>query len=509
MRTRRRIALAAGAVACAAACAGVALAAFSATTTNAGSSFSAATSFANGALLLASGSYTGNGTDNRAITGLGFHPDLVIVKADAAQVGVARTSTMTGDAAKPITGTTALAANLIQSLDANGFTVGTQARVNQNGTTYHWTAVRASVGTLAVGAYTGTGAALSVSGVGFSPEYAMIFPDAAAQSLQRAVGMARSFNFDNDTGSTTAVTSLDADGFTLGTSTDVNSNGAEYHYVAWNDAPGTVRVGTFTGTGTAQSVANVGFQPGYVVVRANDTATGRRAYHRPGSLAGTASARFGALANDAATGITALQADGFDVGTSTDVNANGVANAFLAARSNAPATGCAAPGTQTVTANADTWVDQAAPTSANGSDVDLLVRSRNGSRNRRILVRFPLPALPAGCTVVNARLRLYVTNQAADRTIEAYRAAAAWTEATVTWNTQPAAAGTAATSVSPSAANLWLEWSVARQVQAMYSSSNTGFLLRDSVEDATSNQQQTASSREDAPNDPELIVTFG
>ena len=72
------------------------------------------------------GNGTGNGADNRAITGLGFTPDLVIIKARTdPQVGVIRTSTMVGDLSKELTGGTALVANEIQSLDANGFTIGT------------------------------------------------------------------------------------------------------------------------------------------------------------------------------------------------------------------------------------------------------------------------------------------------------------------------------------------------------------------------------------------------
>ena len=39
---------------------------------------------------------------------------------------------MSGDASKPMTGSTALVADLIQSLDANGFTLGS-AQVNQHG----------------------------------------------------------------------------------------------------------------------------------------------------------------------------------------------------------------------------------------------------------------------------------------------------------------------------------------------------------------------------------------
>ena len=89
---------------------------------------------------LATGSYTGDGADNRAITGLGFQPDAVIIKGNTAQTAVIRTSTMTGDNTKPMVGATALTADLIQSLDAGGFTIGTDARVNSGGVTYYWAA---------------------------------------------------------------------------------------------------------------------------------------------------------------------------------------------------------------------------------------------------------------------------------------------------------------------------------------------------------------------------------
>ena len=54
--------------------------------------------------FFASGFYLGNSVDNRAIIGVGFRPDVVIVKGDTAQTAAVRTSTMSGDAAKPMTG---------------------------------------------------------------------------------------------------------------------------------------------------------------------------------------------------------------------------------------------------------------------------------------------------------------------------------------------------------------------------------------------------------------------
>ena len=124
-----------------------------------------------------SGSYTGDGTDNRPITELNFTPDVVIVKADATQIAVIRTSDDGRDAAKPMTGATGLTANLIQSLDNRGFTLGTDPRVNGNGTEYYWIAFKANPGKMKVGLYVERVTARgTVAGVGFYAETALSCP---------------------------------------------------------------------------------------------------------------------------------------------------------------------------------------------------------------------------------------------------------------------------------------------------------------------------------------------
>ncbi len=59
----------------------------------------------------------------------------MIVKDANNNVGVARTSTMAGDVSKPMGTLTTFQADNIQSLTATGFTIGTNARVNQSGRT--------------------------------------------------------------------------------------------------------------------------------------------------------------------------------------------------------------------------------------------------------------------------------------------------------------------------------------------------------------------------------------
>jgi hypothetical protein len=111
-----------------------------------------------------SGSYVGNGAGGRQITGLGFRPDVVLVKGNdydnvvyTNTSAVLRTSTMgAGDVSKPLIQDNALVANQITSLDADGFTLGSDRRVAANGITFYWAAFKANAN-LRVGTYTGTG----------------------------------------------------------------------------------------------------------------------------------------------------------------------------------------------------------------------------------------------------------------------------------------------------------------------------------------------------------------
>lgn len=81
-------------------------------------------------------SYTGNGSDNRSITGAGFAPDVSMVKDGAANAMAIRFTGETGDNSFLMTAT-GEGANIIQALEADGFQVGTAANVNTNTNTYY------------------------------------------------------------------------------------------------------------------------------------------------------------------------------------------------------------------------------------------------------------------------------------------------------------------------------------------------------------------------------------
>ena len=187
-------------------------------------------------------------------------------------------------------------------------------------------------------------------------------------------------------------------------------------------------------------------------------------------------------------------------------NADGTpASYFWTVEAGAP-TGCVA-STSTAAADRDTWVLQSSPTSNFGSDSVLKVDTKSGG-NARALVRFALPAIPAGCTVKSATLRLYSGSYKENRTLQAFRLGATFLEGGVNWNTQPATTGTAANAQSRSSAG-HVEWNVLSQVQSMYGATNTGFLIRDASENGGGLEQSFNSREKGADNPPQLVITFG
>jgi hypothetical protein len=167
-----------------------------------------------------------------------------------------------------------------------------------------------------------------------------------------------------------------------------------------------------------------------------------------------------------------------------------------------PVVDCGAP--VTLLANADAWIDQNSSSNNFGADSILKVQAKS-SNNFRALVRFTLPALPAGCVVQSATLSLYAASWTNNRTLQALRISGAWSENQVTWSNQPATTGPAATTSSGSG---YRQWNVATQVQVMFDAGTSqGFLIRDANESGSGKEQQF-HSREKGENLPMLVITF-
>ena len=141
-------------------------------------------------------------------------------------------------------------------------------------------------------------------------------------------------------------------------------------------------------------------------------------------------------------------------------------------------------------ADRDSWVDQASSTTNFGSDITMFVQSRDASRNRRSFVSFDISAMTQpGVTVSKAELRLCANGAQASgdsRNYDVHRVTAPWTEATVTWDNQPAVAASAtATTKAPKDANKCIKWDVKADIEAWANGTpNHGWRITDDIEDS-------------------------
>jgi outer membrane protein assembly factor BamB len=277
------------------------------------------------------GTYTGNGAASRSITGIGFRPEVVILKgndsagSDDLSAAVLASMTMPAGQAKPLKGDQALLPNLVLSLDADGFTVGPDRRVNQNGVAFHWVAFESSP-YLKTGTYTGNGTTQTIVGVPFRPDYVIVMEGGTSRAMQHTYQWTESFSFNNEAPFNNVVTGLTPTGFSLGNNSHSNEAGRPYHYVAWEERPGEMRVGWYFGNGADNRSMAVGFRPDYLIVRNIDQ--NEDSAQRFASMAGDASVNF--KNNFQTNWIQAFQTNGFQVGTDARVNANGDAYFYVA-----------------------------------------------------------------------------------------------------------------------------------------------------------------------------------
>jgi hypothetical protein len=271
-------------------------------------------------------SYTGNGADDRSITGAGFQPTVVITKQEVSRSALWTTDQHADDTEyfRGLGG----GSNKIQQLEADGFQVGTGVEANEDTKVYHAICFLddGSNARMAIGQYTGDGNDdRGITGVGFQPDYVWIKSLGADQPVQTHsldgddshVFYSGAADFAN------AIQSLDADGFTVGTDATVNTDTVVYTYVAFTEVSNNTDVLTYTGNGADdRSITGVGFLPEYVKVKSDGAAT-HQGVHRSDTLSGDLTLFYQSQAS-VADYIQALEADGIQVGTKSIVNQNTV-----------------------------------------------------------------------------------------------------------------------------------------------------------------------------------------
>lgn len=278
-------------------------------------------------MLCKVGSYVGNGSAGHAITGVGFQPDVVLVKGGANWLfGV--TSTMAADATRIMAYSASdLYAGYITALGADGFTVGSSSEINANGATFYYLALKADAADLKVGSYTGNSGTQAITGVGFAPNAVLTLPGAGLgrPTYLKTSDMASTASLWIGNGGsvvTDRITALGADGFTLAADADVNFSGGTYHYLALKTAAGVFEPLTYTGNGADdRSIATASFTPDAAFLKGNTVTASTAAALRFAGETGDNSFQIDQTA-EAANKIQSLITNGVQVGTDASVNEN-------------------------------------------------------------------------------------------------------------------------------------------------------------------------------------------
>ena len=182
---------------------------------------------------------------------------------------------------------------------------------------------------------TGTGAAASVSSLGFQPDLVWIKSRSAAtdHGLYDAVrGVQKQLESNTTTAETTETTGLTAfssNGYTIGALAQLNTSAATYVDWAWKEGatPG-FDIVTYTGNGTNRTISHaLGAVPKFMVVRRLDTGNGWVSYHASQNASpATGYMYLNSTAGFAAASTmwnnTAPTSSVFSVGTNSETNGN-------------------------------------------------------------------------------------------------------------------------------------------------------------------------------------------
>ena len=242
--------------------------------------------------------YTGNGTDNHAITGVGFQPDFIWIKARSAIKEHRLQNAVSG-----ITNhlrsnaTNAEAVGSVKTADSDGFTLGTGTSWNENSTTYaswNWLADNTSgsantdgsisstvsVNTtsgFSIVSYTGTGSLATVGhGLGVAPAMILTKNRSSAydwnglhKSLTGTNGIflnttsvsTSSSSFWNNTNPTSSV-------FSVGSHVTTNESGSNMIAYCFAEKQGFSKFGSYVGNGNADGTfVYTGFKPALFIVK--------------------------------------------------------------------------------------------------------------------------------------------------------------------------------------------------------------------------------------------------
>ena len=279
---------------------------------------------------IATGTYVGDSSNPRGITGVGFQPDVVIVFSDVNQRKVWKSNTM-GVYTKVLS-QSSYDNDIITSLDADGFTITADILINWDTKNYYYIAFRDDGNNdIHIGTYVGDGNddRNITAPMGFTPDFILVGADELVTSYWKTKMNTVEATIQFIAGAfeaTDHVQAFIANGFQVGTSSNVNHSGRNYHYFCLKEISGLIKFGSYTGdSNDNRNITGVGFQPDEVWIK--------------GDHAGIPVAEKNAALDDVdkacwtddwapqANIIQDIIADGFQLGDENTINWNG--NVYL------------------------------------------------------------------------------------------------------------------------------------------------------------------------------------
>jgi hypothetical protein len=253
--------------------------------------------------------YTGDGNDGRSITGIGFTPDLVWIKARNATEWNNLYDSVRGANKGLYTNSTYQEENLtetFESFDSNGFTVSYNSAyssvfTNKSGSTYAAWCWRAGAGTtstntdgsinsvvsvnqdagFSIVSYTGTSSSITVGHeLGKTPNMILFKNRDQADKwavYHSSIGATKFLSLNETTAATTASsyfadTEPTSSVFTVNQTGPVNQTGEKYIAYCWAEIEGFSKFGSYVGNGNADGpFVYCGFKPAWVMYKRTDT----------------------------------------------------------------------------------------------------------------------------------------------------------------------------------------------------------------------------------------------
>jgi hypothetical protein len=250
--------------------------------------------------------YTGNGTTDRAITGVGYQPDFVWIKNRTTDFGSRLLDSVRGatkELFSNVTNAETTNTEGLKSFDSDGFTLGNHGGTNENSSNFvawNWLASNTTASNtdgsitstvsanttsgFSIVSYTGTGSASTIGhGLGSAPKM-VICKTRSTSGVWLTWHTGISINGQIQLQSTDAVynpgtglywnsTLPTSSVFSVGTSGSVNGSGTTYIAYCFAEKQGYSKFGKYVGSGSASSGTFVytGFKPAFYIIKRTDT----------------------------------------------------------------------------------------------------------------------------------------------------------------------------------------------------------------------------------------------